>query len=103
MSNVWLVHVDKRRDYSAASEHGNVREVFSSIGRDFDPDAAIEHARRVMREYQDDDYIVMSGDPTLCAICITVVIELSDVCQVLRWDKNKLKYDKIILNFNPLR
>ena len=103
MSTVWLVHVDKRRDYSAADEHGEVREVFSSIGRDFDPDAAIDHARRVMHEYQEVDYIVMSGDPTLCAICVTVVTEISDSCQVLRWDKNKLKYDKIILDFDLLR
>jgi hypothetical protein len=103
MSTVWLVHVDKRRDYSAADEHGNVQEVFSSIGRDFDPYAAIEHARRVLQEYQEGDYIVMSGDPTLCSICVTVVAEMWDICQVLRWDKNKLKYDKIILNFSVLR
>jgi hypothetical protein len=100
MSTVWLVHVDKRRDYSAADEHGQVREVFSSIGRDFDPHAAIEHARRVLVEYREGDYIVMSGDPTLCAICVAVVAENWGICQVLRWDKNKLKYDKIILNFD---
>ena len=103
MSTVWLVHVDKRRDYSAADEHGNVREVFSSIGRDFDPYAAIEHAKRVFQEYQEGDYIVMSGDPTLCSICVAVVAEMWGLCSVLRWDKNKLKYDKIILNFDILR
>lgn len=99
MSTVWLVHVDKRRDYSAADEYGDVQEVFSSIGRDFDPDAAIEHARRVLVNYDPADYIVMSGDPTLCAICVTVACEIWGHCKVLRWDKNKLKYDKINLNF----
>jgi len=100
MSTVWLVHVDKRRDYSAANEHGEVKEIFSSIGRDFDSAAALEHARRVLSEYRPDDYIVMSGDPTLCGICIAVAAENYGLCQVLRWDKNKLKYDKIILNFD---
>jgi hypothetical protein len=99
MSTVWLVHVDKRRDYSAADEYGEVREVFSSIGRDFDPDAAIKHARRVMVDWMPEDYIVMSGDPTLCAICVAILAEMHLCCNVLRWDKNKLRYDKIFLNF----
>jgi hypothetical protein len=54
----------------------------------------------VLVEYREGDYIVMSGDPTLCAICVAVVAENWGICQVLRWDKNKLKYDKIILNFD---
>jgi len=100
MSVVWLVHVDKRRDYSAAYEHGEVREIFSSIGRDFDPDAAIQHARRVLADWRVYDRLVMSGDPTLCAICVAIIMEAHGVCDVLRWDKNKLKYDNLFLNFN---
>ena len=99
MKNVWIVHTDKRRDYSAAETYGEIKEVFSSVNRDFDPKAAIEHARRVLIKMRPDDYIVMSGDPTLCAICVTVAAEYLDGCTVLRWDKNKLKYGVMDLNF----
>lgn len=100
MSTVWLVQVDKKRDYSAAYEYGDVREVFSSISRDFDPAAAIKHARRVLKGVEVNDYIVMAGDPTLCSICVAVAAEYQGFCRVLRWDKNKLKYDTIDLNFD---
>jgi hypothetical protein len=96
---VWIVQTDRRRDYSAAEEFGEVKEVFSSIGRNFSPQAAIEHARRVLSKMQDDDYILMAGDYALCAICVTVASERNDVCNVLRWDKNKLSYDAIPLKF----
>jgi len=96
---VWLVSYDRRRDYSAADAYGNVRHVFSSIGRDYDGSAAIAHSRNVLQDYYPDDYIVMSGDPALCSICVTVAAELRGTCLLLRWDKNKLSYSKLRLNF----
>jgi hypothetical protein len=96
---VWLVSYDRRRDYSAADAYGDVRHVFSSIGREFNGRAAIEHARTVLRAMHPDDYLVMAGDPALCAICVTVAAELLGTCLLLRWDKNKLSYSELRLNF----
>ena len=96
---VWLVSHDRRWDYSAADSYGEVRHVFSSIGRDFDASAAIAHARHVLRDMHPDDFMVMAGDPALCAICVTVAAELLGTCLLLRWDKNKLSYSKLRLNF----
>lgn len=96
---VWIVNADRRRDYSAAEHYGDVKEVFSSIGRDFNPNSAVEHARRVMSSIRRDDYLVMSGDPALCAICVTVANEYQGMCAILRWDKNKLNYSPMILSF----
>jgi hypothetical protein len=96
---VWLVSYDRRRDYSAADAYGEVRHVFSSIGRDFDGKAAIEHARMALRDMHPDDYLVMAGDPALCAICVTVAAELLGGCMILRWDKNKLSYSSLFLSF----
>jgi len=96
---VWLVSYDRRRDYSAADAYGDVRHVFSSIGRDFNGRAAIEHARNVLRAMHPDDYLVMAGDPALCSICVTVAAELLGTCLLLRWDKNKLSYSELRLNF----
>lgn len=95
----WLVHADRRRDYSAAEVYGDVREVFSSISRDFDPRAAIAHARRVLAAFQQGDYLVMSGDPALCAICVAIAAEVHGECSILRWDKNKLNYSPMVLVF----
>jgi hypothetical protein len=99
MSTVWIVQVDKRRDYSAAEAFGEIKEIFSSIGRAFDPDGAIDHARRVLSKVNPDDYLVMSGDPALCAISVTVAAEYQNMCNILRWDKNKLIYEEMSLKF----
>lgn len=96
---VWLVHSDARRDYSAAEEYGTIKEVFSSIHRNFDPTMAVQHARRVLKNYKDGDYLVMTGDPVLCAVCVTVVAETNGRCSVLRWDRNKLNYSTLVLAF----
>ena len=99
MSTVWIVQVDRRRDYSAAEEYGELKEVFSSINRAFEPKAAIEHARRVLKNMQPGDYLAMAGDPALCAICVTVAAEYFGSCEILRWDKQKLNYSTMLLQF----
>lgn len=96
----WLVHADRRRDYSAAEQFGEVREVFSSISRDYDPRAAMQHARRVLSTFKEGDYLVMAGDPALCAICVTLVVENHGRCDILRWDKNRLTYSPMSLTFD---
>jgi len=99
VSTAWIVQVDRRRDYSAAGEYGEMKEIFSSINRAFDPKAAIEHARRVLKGMQQGDYIVMAGDPALCAICVTVAAEYFGSCEILRWDNQKLNYSTMLLQF----
>jgi hypothetical protein len=96
----WLVHADRRRDYSAAEQFGDVREVFSSISRDYDPRVAIQHARRVLSGFKEGDYLVMAGDPALCSICVAIVVESYGRCDILRWDKNRLTYNPMTLNFD---
>ena len=96
----YLVFEDRKRDYSAVEDFGNLKVIFSSMTKDFDADAAIAHAHRTLAKMQEDDYIVLSGDPTLCAICVAVVIEMYGYCRVLRWDRNLLNYTSMTLNFS---
>jgi hypothetical protein len=100
MSNVWIVYEDKKRDYSAAEEFGEVKVIYSSINRDFDPEAAIQHARRTLRNYEEDDFLVMSGDPALCSICVCVVAEKFGVCKILSWSRDNLNYTQKVLDFD---
>jgi hypothetical protein len=99
MKTVWIVQVDRRRDYSAAEEYGEIKEIFSSVNRAFDPKAAIEHARRVLMNMEQGDYLVMAGDPALCGICVTVAAEYFGSCEILRWDNQKLNYSAMLLQF----
>lgn len=99
MTIAWIVYEDKKRDYTAAEDFGEIKVVFSAINRNFDPDAAIQHARRVLSKMEEGDYLVMSGDPTLCGICVEVAAEMLGEFEVLRWDRNLLSYFPMRLNF----
>ena len=96
----WLVHEDRKRDYSAADAYGELKVIFSSIDRNFNPDSAIEHARRVLGKAQDGDFLVLSGDPALCGVCIAILADLLGKVKILRWDRVQLNYAPMTLNFD---
>ena len=100
-SIAYIVHADHRRDYSAVREFGEEKAVFSAIARDFNADAAIDTARRILYSMDPKrDYLVMSGDPALCGICVAVCAERHGAVNVLRWDKIKLAYSLTRMNFD---
>ena len=63
---VWIVQADRRKDLSDAQRYGELREVFSSVPRTYNTPAMINHARRVLAQWEHGDHLMMIGDPTLC-------------------------------------
>lgn len=103
MSNiktVWFTFKDSRRDYSAADRFGESIVVFSNPGRNYNGNAAIDHARRAMANMREDDYIVPSGDPVLSVIVAAVAIERFGRANLLRWDNRTFKYDVVSVDFD---
>ena len=97
---VWIVFNDKRKDFSRAEEFGQLKDVFSSIGRNYIPEALIDYARHVLRQAQEGDFLLMVGDPTLCGICTTVMAEKLKVINLLRWNREEYKYEPLALDFD---
>ena len=96
---VWIVYADKRKDMTKAETYGTMKEVFSSLGKVYNPDVLISHARHVLDNAQEGDYLLMVGDPTLCAICMSVMLERLNSVTVLRWDRDNLQYVPLELDF----
>lgn len=97
---VFVVYNDTRKNLTAAERFGKLKDVFSSVGRVYHGDKLIEHARRVLKDWQPGDYLLMVGDPTLCAICLAVVLEYDEEVNVLRWDRTNFDYVPLPLNFS---
>lgn len=97
--NVFIVYNDTRKDMSAAEKFGKLRDVFSSMGRQYNGDKLIEHARRVLRNWEPGDYLLLVGDPALCCICAAVALEIEGEINVLRWDRTNFEYTPLKLNF----
>lgn len=102
MKTVWVVYNDRRKDMSSASRFGELKDVFSNAVTNFTK--AIEHARRVLSNWKEGDSVLIVGDPTLCAIVVSVALEYADdeVVNVLRWDRHNFEYILTKLDFSDI-
>jgi hypothetical protein len=98
---VFVAHANDRLDTSAAEKFGKLRDVFSSVSPRYNTDKMIEHARRVLSNWQEGDSILMIGDPSLCAICVAVAAEYDSVVNILSWDRNEYQYIQRRWDFTP--
>ncbi len=89
---VFVVQVDNSKDLSDAKKYGSLRAVFGKPRKPYDTDAMVAKARRVLKDWQPGDYLLMIGDPTLCAVCMAVASEQEDIINVLSWDRDSFQY-----------
>ena len=81
---VFVIQADKNKDFSDARRFGTLRAVFNNPRKPYDTSAMIDRAKRVLRDWKPGDYLLMIGDPTLCAVCMTLVTEEYDQVNVSR-------------------
>ena len=98
---VFVAHANERKDLKAAEQFGKLRDVFGNVGRNYNTPRMIEHARRVMEDWQAGDSILMIGDPVLCGICIAIASEYDAVVNTLSWDRNEFQYITRRWDFGP--
>lgn len=89
---VYVVQVDNNKDLSDAKQYGALRAVFGNPRKPYNTDAMVSKARHVLKDWHSGDYILMIGDPTLCALCMTLASEHDDVINILSWDRNTFQY-----------
>jgi hypothetical protein len=98
---VFVVQADSNKDLSDARRYGNLRAVFMNSYKPYDTNFLIKRARRVLKEWRPGDHLLMLGDPTLCAVAMTVLSEKDDVINVLSWDRERFQYIPQRWDFNP--
>jgi hypothetical protein len=89
---VYVVQVDNNKDLSDAKRYGQLRAVFGKPRKPYDTAGMVARARRILADWVSGDYLLMIGDPTLCAVCMTVASENNDVINVLSWDRDTFQY-----------
>ena len=59
--------------------------------------------RRALKDFQQDDYLLISGAPLSCAIALAILHEKYDRINVLRWSAQNQAYDSCLLDlmFSP--
>lgn len=89
---VYVVQADHNKDMSDAKAYGRLRGVFGRPRKPYDTAGLLAKARRVLGEWEEGDYLLMVGDPTLCAVCMVAASENTNVVNVLSWDREQFRY-----------
>jgi hypothetical protein len=89
---VYVVQVDNTKNLSDAKQYGSLLAVFGNPKKPYNTSAMVSSARRVLRNWKPGDYLLMIGDPTLCAVCMSIITEDNGVVNVLSWDRNTFQY-----------
>ena len=89
---VYVVQVDNNKDLSDAKKYGALRAVFANPRKPYDTDGMVAKARHILKDWQEGDFLLMIGDPALCAICTAIVSDMVGKVDLLSWDRNTFQY-----------
>ena len=91
---VFVVNADSTKDLSEARNFGKLRAVFENPRKPYDTQKLLSQARFTLQNFEDGDYLLMIGDPTLCAVALGVVLENNGKVNILSWDRRYFTYAK---------
>jgi hypothetical protein len=97
---VYVVQVDNTKDLSDAKRYGALRAVFGNPRKPYDTATMIAKARNVLQNYREGDYLLIIGDPSLAAVCMTVIAEYEGLINILSWDRNTFQYLPLCWDFD---
>ena len=84
-------------DLTDAARYGELDVVFESSDKpQFVPVPSIQKARRIMKDFNPDDFLLWAGggDPIAVMIVCMIASEMSPIIKVLRWERNKEEGDR---------
>lgn len=89
---VYVVQTDNSKDLSDAKRYGQLKAIFGRPRKPYDTLGMIARARRILKDWMPGDYLLLIGDPALCALCMTVVAEYDDRVNILSWNRDSFAY-----------
>jgi hypothetical protein len=67
----------------------------------FSPQPAIRKLKRKLKDFNDNDYLLMMGDPAAMGIACCVAAEMNrGKFKILKWDKKQQRYYPVSVNLN---
>ena len=67
----------------------------------FSPAPMIRKMKRMLKDFSDDDYLLLTGDPAIIGVACSIVSEMTNGrYNLLKWDKQDRVYYPIEINLN---
>ena len=99
---VFLVQENPYVNVLSAEEYGKIEVLFES-GQQimFSPQPAIKRLRRKLRNFDDNDHLLMMGDPAAMGIACCIASDMNrGRFKILKWDKIQKRYYSVSVNIN---
>ena len=99
---VFLVQENPYINVLGAADYGDIVVLFES-GRQimFSPQPAIRKLKRKLKDFNDNDHLLMMGDPAAMGIACCVAAEMNrGKFNILKWDKKAQRYYPVSVNLN---
>jgi hypothetical protein len=98
-SVVWVVDNSLNKTIKDAVRFGTIEHVFTDVSVDHID--LVEYARDVLKDFRENDYLCLIGDPKLAAVCVGVIAQNrpGEELRLLQFDSRTFRYNEIALNF----
>ena len=99
---VFLVQENPYVNVLSAEEYGKIEVLFES-GQQimFSPQPAIRKLKRKLKDFNDEDHLLMMGDPAAMGIACCIASEMNrGKFKILKWDKLQKRYYSLQINLN---
>ena len=99
---VYLIQENPYISVLSANEYGKIVTLFESGTQImFSPQPAIRKLKRKLRNFNDEDHLLMMGDPAAMGIACCVASEMNrGKFKILKWDKMQKRYYSVQVNQN---
>ena len=101
MSKVFVTQEVDRRDVFPARKFGELKLLLPSSAQVvLSVDPTLQKIRRGLRDFSNDDYLLLSGDPIIMGLCMMVASEVNrGLVTTLKWDKREKDYYPVSVDF----
>ena len=99
---VYLVQENPYISVLSAEEYGEIEPLFESGSHImFSPHPAIRKLKRKLKDFNDNDHLLMMGDPAAMGIACCIAAEMNrGKFKILKWDKMQKRYYSVQVNLN---
>jgi hypothetical protein len=85
-----------------ASKYGEFKFLLPEFSQIiFSPGPLIFKLRKALRDFKEEDYLLLTGDPAIIGVACSIVSDItSGKYQLLKWDKQERRYYPIKINLH---
>ena len=89
-----------RINIMGAAEYGSLKFLLPELSQIiFSPGPLIFKLRKALKNYTNEDYLLLTGDPAIIGVACSIVSDITNgKYKLLKWDKQEKKYYPITIN-----